>query len=151
MISIIAIGKKHEPWLVDAIERYEKRLQKPFIIEWSLLPNSLQKDEVARKKESEAILSKIKHDDFVVLLDERGEVFDSPAFSKKIAQPLEQSKKVVVVIGGAYGVDISLHERADVVWSLSPLVFPHQLVRLILVEQLYRAQAIHLGLPYHNE
>jgi 23S rRNA (pseudouridine1915-N3)-methyltransferase len=66
-------------------------------------------------------------------------------------QLLERSQPVVVIIGGAYGVDDSIHARADLVWSLSELVFPHQLVRLILTEQLYRAQEIAVGNPYHHE
>ncbi len=151
MITVVAIGKKHENWLVEGIERYEKRLKVPFNLNWTLLQNSLQKGAVAAKEESESIINKLKPDDFVVLLDERGKMFDSPILSKVITRPLEQSKNVVIVIGGAYGVSEELQNRADIVWSLSPLVFPHQLVRLILVEQLYRAQTIHLGLPYHNE
>lgn len=151
MISIIAIGKKHEPWLIEGIERYSKRLKAPFIVEWTTLQNSPQKATAAVEDESERILRKLRSNDFVVLLDERGQLFDSPTLSKSLAMPLEQSKKVVIVIGGAYGVSEKLRARADLVWSFSPLVFPHQLVRLLLVEQLYRAQAIHFGLPYHNE
>lgn len=150
MITVVAIGKKHESWLADGIERYQKRLQMPFNLSWTLLANSSQKGDVAVKEESEGILSKIKPDDFVILLDERGKMFDSPTLAKNLVAPLEQSKNVVIIIGGAYGVSQEIQARADLVWSLSPLVFPHQLIRLILAEQLYRAQAIHHGLPYHN-
>ncbi len=150
MITIIAIGKKHESWLNEGIERYEKRLSVPFNLNWILLQNSSQKNDVAIKDESERISAKLKPDDFVILLDERGKMFDSPTLSKTLIAPLEQSKNVVIIIGGAYGVSQQASEKADLVWSLSPLVFPHQLVRLILIEQLYRAQTIHLGLPYHN-
>ncbi len=150
MITVIAIGKKHESWLSEGIERYEKRLQTPFNLNWVLLQNSSQKNEVAVKDESERILAKLKPDDFVILLDERGKMFDSPTLSKTLVVPLEQSKNVAIIIGGAYGVSEQVSSRADVTWSLSPLVFPHQLVRLVLIEQLYRAQTIHLGLPYHN-
>lgn len=150
MITVIAIGKKHEPWLVEGIERYQKRLQTPFNLVWSLLPNSSQTDAVAAKRESSDILSKLNPDDFVVLLDERGKMFDSPTLSRTLLIPLEQSKNVVIIIGGAYGVNEEIRGRADVVWSLSPLVFPHQLIRLMLVEQLYRAQSIHYNRSYHN-
>ena len=85
MITIIAIGKRHEPWLADGITRYE------------------------------------------------------------------QGKSLVLIIGGAYGVTEAVMERANLVWSLSRLVFPHQLVRLILAEQLYRAQQIAAGHPYHHQ
>ncbi len=150
MITVIAIGKKHEPWLIDGIERYQKRLTVPFNLSWTLLPNSPQKEAVAIKDESERILDKLKPDDFVVLLDESGRMFDSPTLAKSMVTPLEQSKNVVIIIGGAYGVSNVIQTRADLAWSLSPLVFPHQLVRLMLAEQLYRAQTIHRGLPYHN-
>lgn len=106
---------------------------------------------MARQDESERILSRLKPDDFVILLDERGKLVDSPSLSRLLLAPLESSKTVVVIIGGAYGVDDTVHNRADIVWSLSPLVFPHQLVRLILAEQLYRAQEIAAGNPYHHE
>lgn len=151
MITVIAIGKRHEPWLVEGIERYKKRLKAPFNLNWVLLHNSPQKDAAATKNESDDILNKLKPNDFVVLLDERGKMYDSPALSKALLSPLERSKNVVIIIGGAYGVSEDVRGRADIVWSLSPLVFPHQLVRLILVEQLYRAQAIHNGFPYHNK
>lgn len=150
MITVIAIGKKHETWLSEGIERYEKRLSVPFNLSWVLLQNSSQKDAVAIKDESERIFQKLKPDDFVILLDERGKMFDSPALAKTLVAPIEQSKNVVIIIGGAYGVNQEVSDRANIVWSLSPLVFPHQLVRLVLVEQLYRAQTIYRGLPYHN-
>ena len=150
-IRIIAIGKKHEAWVEDGIERYQKRLQKPYAIEWVLLPHSAREGRQAREEESERLLSRMKSDDFVVLLDERGKEVDSPALSKLLLSPLETAKNIVVVIGGAYGVDETVHRRADFIWSLSPLVFPHQLVRLILAEQLYRAQEIAAGNPYHHE
>ncbi len=151
MITVVAIGKKHENWLVEGIERYERRLKAPFNAKWVFLRSSSQKGLVASKEESESIINKLKPDDFVILLDETGEMFDSPGLSKVLTTPLEQSKNVVIIIGGAYGVSEELQKRANIVWSLSPLVFPHQLVRLVLVEQLYRAQTIRDGLPYHNE
>ena len=150
-IKIIAIGKKHESWVADGVERYERRLKRPYDTTWVLLPHSAREGLQARQDESERIFSRLSKDDFVVLLDERGIVLDSPEISEKLTFQLERSKNIVVIIGGAYGVDDSIHERADLVWSLSKLVFPHQLVRLILVEQLYRAQEIALGNPYHHE
>lgn len=150
-IRIIAVGKKHESWVTEGIERYEKRLKRPFITEWVLLPHSARQGLEARGDESERILSRLGQDDYVVLLDERGRAVDSPALSKLLLGVLEASRPVTIIIGGAYGVDNSIHTRANFVWSLSPLVFPHQLVRLILAEQLYRAQEIASGGPYHHE
>lgn len=149
-IRVLAVGKKHESWVEEGIRRYETRLKRPFTLEWALLPHSAREGVAARQDESERLLARIEDDECVVLLDERGKMVDSPAFSKLLLAPLESSRQVTVIIGGAYGVDETVHARADFVWSLSPLVFPHQLVRLILAEQIYRAQEIASGRPYHH-
>lgn len=149
-IKIIAIGKKHEQWVKDGINRYETRLRKPWDINWQYLPHSSLAEEAARAEESRRILEKIDRDDYLVLLDERGTMFNSPALSRLLANQLG-FKKVVLVIGGAYGVDDSIRARANTIWSLSDLVFPHQLVRLILSEQIYRASEIAAGRPYHHQ
>lgn len=151
MIRIIAIGKKHEAWVQAGIERYQKRLKKPYVIEWVLLPHSAKSGQEARLSESQAILSRLGTTDFVVVLDETGTLYDSPTLSRQLVSVFEKSGDVTVIIGGAYGVSDELQTRAQLVWSLSPLVFPHQLVRLLLVEQLYRAQEIAAGHPYHHE
>lgn len=150
-ITIIAIGKKHEPWVATGIERYQKRLRKPFNVTWVLLPHSPFDTSRAREEESERILARLTGDEYVVLLDETGKLFDSPALSQLLNTEFTNSRSVTIIIGGAYGVDKRLKTRANTVWSLSPLVFPHQLVRLILTEQLYRAQEIASGGPYHHE
>lgn len=149
-IRVLAIGKKHESWVTEGIDRYEKRMKKPFDLKWQLLPHSAREGDSARAEESERILSKVEARDYLVLLDERGKNIDSPALARTLQQPLDTSRNITVVIGGAYGVDPSVHARADFIWSLSKLVFPHQLVRLILAEQLYRAQEIAGGRPYHH-
>ena len=149
-IRVLAVGKKHESWVEEGIRRYETRLKRPFDTEWVLIPHSSREGLAARQDESERLLSRHKSSDFVVLLDERGKIVDSPALSRILIEPLNRSQQVVIIIGGAYGVDDSVHLRADMIWSLSSLVFPHQLVRLILAEQLYRAQEIAAGGPYHH-
>ncbi|MCA9328066.1 23S rRNA (pseudouridine(1915)-N(3))-methyltransferase RlmH [Candidatus Saccharibacteria bacterium] len=151
MITIVSIGKKHESWTAEGIERYESRLKKPFNTEWVLLPHSALNDAAARQEESERILSRVDARAFVILLDERGDEIDSPALSKLLDGAFTAGRQITMIIGGAYGVDDRVHQRADLVWSLSPLVFPHQLVRLILIEQLYRAQQITAGHPYHHD
>lgn len=150
-MRIIAIGKKHESWVAAGIERYEKRLRRPWNTEWVLLPHAASDGPEAREDESERILSRLSTSDFVVLLDERGKLLDSPALAVALERPLSASRQVIIIIGGAYGVNDVLRQRADLIWSLSPLVFPHQLVRLILTEQLYRAQEIATGRPYHHD
>ena len=150
MISVVAIGKRHEPWIVDGIKRYQERLRGPWKIEWILLPHSTYEGIRARQEESARILAHLKPHDIVILLDERGKNLSSEEVSLLVTSCIERAMHVVVIIGGAYGVNKELYERAQHVWSLSRLVFPHQLVRLILVEQLYRAQEVSLGHPYHH-
>ena len=150
MITIVAVGKKHEGWVTDGIQRYQKRLAKPWDISWVLLSHSTLDGAKARQNESVRILNKLPPHEYVVLLDERGTMLDSPALSKLCEQQFSASRHITIIIGGAYGVTDELRERADIIWSLSPLVFPHQLVRLILIEQLYRAQEIAASGPYHH-
>lgn len=116
-----------------------------------IVPHSARDGALARQDESERILSRLNANDYVVLLDERGKMLDSPELSALLTHELEASRPVTLIVGGAYGVDDTVHKRANFVWSLSPLVFPHQLVRLMLTEQLYRAQEITAGNPYHHE
>lgn len=150
-IKILAIGKKHEAWVVDGIERYQERLKRPFNVEWILLPHSSLDGNRARQEESGRILSRLDANDYVILLDELGKNINSPELSGLLVAKLDLSIQIVLIIGGAYGVDETIHNRANFVWSLSRLVFPHQLVRLILSEQIYRAQEIASGKPYHHE
>ena len=151
MITVIAIGKKHEKWVLNGIELFEKRLKKPFNLSWEILPHSNFVEEKAREEETQRILAKIKPSDFVILLDERGKNISSPELAKILSNGFVNSQNFVIVIGGAFGVTEELRKRANFVWSLSKLVFPHQIVRLILVEQIYRAQEISFGGKYHHE
>ncbi|WP_313816212.1 23S rRNA (pseudouridine(1915)-N(3))-methyltransferase RlmH [Citricoccus sp.] len=149
-VKVLAIGKKHESWVSGGIDRYAKRLKKPFDVTWQLLPHSSREGDAAREEESARILAKVGERDHLMLLDERGTHLDSPGLSRHLQGRFDAGQAVTLVIGGAYGVDSSVHTRANTIWSLSPLVFPHQLVRLIVAEQLYRAQEIAGGRPYHH-
>ncbi len=141
MIKIIAGGKKSNGWLAEACAEYEKRLRKPFAVEWDFTDEDRLTEKVLR----------LRADVFVVLLDEHGEILDSPKLSRTISEPLNSGRDVVFVLGGAFGhFSDELVKRANLVWSLSRLVFPHQICRLILTEQIYRAQEIALGHPYHH-
>lgn len=146
MIKVIAVGKKHNAELAQAIASYEKRLRAPFCIDWVILPSSQKDDDRAIHDESERILAKLSTSDHVILLDERGKLLTSPDFEKEILH-----SNLVIIIGGAFGVSDEVRARANSVVALSRMVFPHQLVRLVLVEQVYRAQAIASGHPYHHE
>ncbi|WP_026531113.1 23S rRNA (pseudouridine(1915)-N(3))-methyltransferase RlmH [Haematomicrobium sanguinis] len=149
-LRALAIGRKHEDWVSDGIARFEKRLKKPWDLTWQLVPHSNLEYDGARQLESEKLASKAQGD-YLILLDERGKAIDSPSLSARVQGQLDLGKRVSFVIGGAYGVTDEFRNKADFVWSLSPLVFPHQLVRLILAEQVYRAQEIAAGRPYHHE
>src|SRR5690606_32581677 len=108
------------------IETYQTRLKKHCRLEWYLIPVS------EKEQESQRILSRLKG--YVIVLDETGELLRTPDIAARIEQLQNTAvKELVVVIGGAFGVTDAVKQRADFVWSLSPLVFPHQLVRLILV------------------
>ena len=140
MIRIIAGGRKNVGWLIEACSEYEKRLRKPFDMEWQF---------VEEERLEEAVL-RCDNRDVVILLDERGQMWDSPALSKKLAEGLEAGKRVVLVIGGAYGFSENMRQKYPL-WSLSKMVFPHQICRLLVTEQIYRAQEIYAGRPYHHE
>lgn len=149
-VTILAVGRKHESWVQEGIDRYEKRLKKPHTVKWQLLPHSARRHDQARAEESERILAKVAPSDHLVLLDERGTNLTSERLAHHLQSRFDTGQSVVIVIGGAYGVDERVHQRANLVWSLSKLVFPHQLVRLVLAEQLYRSQEISAGRPYHH-
>jgi 23S rRNA (pseudouridine1915-N3)-methyltransferase len=151
-----AIGKPHEPFVKEGIDMFTKRIGNYFPVEWSILPmpknaGVLQEVEL-KKKEGELILQSLQKEDYLVLLDERGKQMSSEGFAQFIQSRANESlKNVVFLIGGAYGVSDEVKQRANYTWSLSQLVFPHQLVRLILAEQIYRACSIIRNEKYHHQ
>ena len=149
-MKVVAVGQRSTGWLADGVEHYQKRLRNPFTLEWVILPNSHDSGPSGAEDEARRILNRLKHDDYVILLDETGEMLTSNQFSEQLASVQAMNKQVAFIIGGSYGVDPSLFDRADFTMSLSGMVFPHQLVRLILVEQIYRAQTIRANHPYHH-
>jgi len=147
-MKIISIGKKHDAIFAGAIAHYEKRLNN---IEWLILPSSGKPNEMARSAESSAILGRIRDSDYVVLLDESGETASSPDIAQFINDAQINARQLVFVIGGAYGVNNELKNRADRILSFGRAVFAHQLIRVMLLEQLYRAHSILSGSKYHHE
>lgn len=150
-----AIGKTHESYVREGIDMFTKRITNYFPVQWQLIPVPRNMAAACEKelkiKEASLILNLLKKEDYLILLDERGKQFSSESLSVFLQQRFNESKKnVVFLIGGAYGVDESVSERADHTWSLSQLVFPHQLVRLILSEQIYRACTILRNEKYHH-
>lgn len=155
-ISLIWIGKTVASYLSTGIDEYIRRLQfyTSFdVVEIAGLKNTKSLSmEQQRDKESELILKAIQPSDVVVLLDDKGRQFSSPEFANWIEQQkLLTNKHLVFVIGGAYGFSEALYKRANAFMSLSRLTYSHQMVRLIFLEQLYRAHTIIQGEPYHHE
>ncbi|MCU0347447.1 MAG: 23S rRNA (pseudouridine(1915)-N(3))-methyltransferase RlmH [Saprospiraceae bacterium] len=151
-----AVGKTAFPYLEEGMAIYEKRLGHYLTYATVILPDVKNAGNMApeqlKQKEGEAIISKLKKDDFLVLLDERGKELSSVAFSAFMEQRLQMgSRRLVFLIGGAWGFSEALYERADYRLSLSKMTFSHQMVRLFFVEQLYRAMTILRGEGYHNE
>jgi 23S rRNA (pseudouridine1915-N3)-methyltransferase len=154
-ISLWTIGKPHEPYVKHGIEEYSARLSRYYPTEWKIIPQPRQaasmSEEKLKKAEAESILAMLGAEDHLVLLDERGKMLDSVQLARMIQDRANESvKNLVFLIGGAYGVDAMVWKRANMNWSLSPLTFPHQLVRLVLAEQLYRACTILRNEPYHH-
>jgi 23S rRNA (pseudouridine1915-N3)-methyltransferase len=151
-----SVGKMNEPYVKAGIEEFTQRISKYYPVEWKIIPvpkNAATLSETdLKKKEAELILAGLTKEDYLIVLDERGKQFSSESLAAFIQQRANESNKTLVfLIGGAFGVDESVIKRANHSWSLSQLVFPHQLVRLILTEQIYRACSINRNEKYHHK
>lgn len=144
MIRIIAGGKKNSEWWAEACLEYEKRLRKPYEVSW----NFMEEERLTKWLEGWPF---DKVSQYVICCDERGKNISSGEYSELLSRAFVDGKEVVILIGGAYGFDDSVREKADFVWSFSKLVFPHALARVMVAEQIYRAQEIGRGGKYHHE
>ena len=154
-IQIWSIGKPHDKDVKTAIEDFTKRCNNYFSVEWTIIPvpkNARTMSEIdLRKKEAESIIQLLDTKVFLVALDENGKQFSSESLASFIqSRANESTKRIIFLIGGAFGLDEAVLKKANIKWSLSQLTFPHQLVRLILVEQLYRAFTILKNEKYHH-
>lgn len=150
-----SVGKAHEAYIKEGVELFTKRISHYYPAEWHIIPspkNTAMLSQMDLKiKEGETILSFLQKEDFLVLLDERGKQMKSEELATFIQQRANESiRNIVFLIGGAFGVSDTIMKRANYKWSLSSLVFPHQLVRLILAEQVYRACTINKNEKYHH-
>jgi 23S rRNA (pseudouridine1915-N3)-methyltransferase len=150
-----SVGKTHEPYVKEGVEIFTKRISHYYPVEWNIIPvpkNTAMLSEMdLKKKEGATILNFLQKDDCLVLLDERGKQMKSEELAKFIETRANESvKNMIFLIGGAFGVSDDVMKRANYRWSLSPLVFPHQLVRLIVAEQVYRACTIIKNEKYHH-
>ena len=152
-LSILSVGKAHESYIKEGVEQFTKRIGHYYPIDWQLItPSKLTEPTQIKKAEAASILKTLTSTDVLVLLDETGKMLNSPGLAKLIQQKANQSaQRIVFLIGGAYGVDAEIKSRANFTWSLSELVFPHMLVRLLLAEQVYRACSILANEKYHHE
>ena len=154
-ISIITIGKKVPEWVQSGVDEYSKRLRRDLDLNFIEIANSLSGTAADQKlkvrKEGVAILDKTKKMDYVIALDQKGTRINTSVFASKLDTYKNQGRSLAFLIGGADGLHKSCLERADEIWSLSELTFPHALVRVVLTEQLYRATSILKGHPYHRE
>ena len=146
-ITIISVGTKPGREMNLLMQDYVKRLPKHVTIQWRFIDHASGDPKSSVTQESETIMRILTNGQKTILLDETGYIISSPELAKRVYATGEDC---TFIIGGAYGVSEQLKQRADFIWSLSNLVFPHQIVRLLLVEQLYRAYAIHIGHPYHH-
>ena len=155
-ISLLVIGKTDTSYLKEGIEEYCKRLKHYVTFELTTIPNLKQTKnipvDVQKKKEGNLIQGKINKGAEVILLDEKGKIMGSREFSGFIEKKaISGTKELVFVIGGAYGFSDDLYNFSTGKISLSKMTFSHQMVRLLFLEQLYRAFTIIKGEPYHND
>ena len=154
-ISLILIGKTDENYIETGLSEYLKRLKKYVNFEIFIIPrnkNSKNLSENEQKKyESKKIMEKISKSDYLVLLDEKGKSRSSTEFADFLNNRMSSGiKNLVFLIGGPYGVDNSVYERANYKLSLSKMTFSHQIIRLFFLEQIYRAFTILNNEPYHH-
>ena len=150
-----AIGKTSEPYLGEGMALYQKRLGYYLKFGLEIIPDvrkagKLSPDQL-KVKEAESVLRRLQPGDFLVLLDEAGKQHTSESFAGFLNHKMQMSyKRLIFLIGGAYGFSPELYARADGKLSLSRMTFSHQMVRLFFLEQLYRAMTILNNEPYHN-
>jgi len=154
-IQFWTVGKAHEPYIKTGVEEFTKRISKYYPVEWTVIPlpknSGMLSEADLKKKEGEMILDWLQKEDYLIALDERGKQLSSEGLADFMMKRSNESvKNLVFLIGGAYGIDEEVMKRANFKWSLSQLVFPHQLVRLILAEQIYRACSINRNEKYHH-
>ncbi len=154
-IFLWSVGKAHDAYVKEGIELFTKRISHYYPIEWQIFPPAKNaassSEEEIKKAEAPPLLNALQNNDILVALDENGKQWNSIELAGFIQQKSNESaKNIIFVIGGAYGLHESILKRCNNKWSLSNLVFPHQLVRLILAEQVYRACTIIRNEKYHH-
>ena len=154
-ITVLAVGTRMPAWVTDGVQNYSKRLPRHFQFSIREIPAANRGSGMtparAMSAEADALLKAASGADRVIALDERGSAWTSRQLADRLDRWQQEYPQVALLIGGADGLDERCRERADDIWSLSPLTLPHALVRVILAEQLYRAWSMLQGHPYHRE
>ncbi len=151
MIKLITVGQIKEKYLKDAIEEYKKRISKYTNIEIiEVKDEGLVEEEKAKKKEAEKITKHISDKDYLITLEIEGNQMTSRDFAKKLDNILIQNSNIVFIIGGSYGLSDDIKNKAKLHLSFSKMTFPHQLFRVLLLEQIYRAYKINNNESYHK-
>ncbi|MDX9705233.1 MAG: 23S rRNA (pseudouridine(1915)-N(3))-methyltransferase RlmH [Weeksellaceae bacterium] len=155
-ITLLCIGKTDEKPMEELILKYEKRLPQHWNYQRIEIPDLKNRKNLSesqqKEKEADLLQNKINSGDYVILLDEKGKQLNSVRFAQDLQELMNQShKQIIFVVGGPYGFSEEIYQRANRKISLSEMTFTHQMVRLFLTEQLYRAFSILQGKPYHHE
>lgn len=155
-IQLWSIGKEHDPYIRDGMAVFQKRLQHYVDFEVKLIPTVKQAGSLSvpelKKQEAKIILDMLQPTDFLLALDEKGKMMTTVQFADFLQQRNNAgTRQLIILIGGAFGTDDAVLQRAQLKMSLSPLTFPHQLVRLIFTEQLYRAYTVLNREKYHHQ
>jgi len=152
-MKIICLGKTKQKFIKDGIDEYQKRISKYVKLDWLILPDvkltGNNTIENIKEQEAEIIIKKLPMSSFIIVLDETGKEFSSVKIAKFIENKLNTKKEVIYIIGGVYGLSNKILTKADLVLSFSRFTFTHQMIRLLLLEQLYRSFTIIKNKKYH--
>lgn len=153
-LQLLAIGQRMPGWVETGFAEYAGRMPRDMALTLQALPNPARSramdTSTLRRVEGQALLAAVPEQALLVVLDEAGHVVDTSELARHLANWQQSGRDVTLVIGGAAGLDDTVRKRADWIWSLSPLTFPHMLVRVLVAEQIYRAWSVLHNHPYHR-
>lgn len=152
-IKIICLGKTKQKFIEDGIKEYQKRISKYIKLDWLILPDikstSSNTIEIVKELEAEILEKKLPQSSFIIVMDENGKEFSSVKIAKFLESKFDTEKDIVCIIGGVYGLSHRILKKANLVLSFSRFTFTHQMIRLLLLEQLYRSFTIIKNKKYH--
>ena len=151
-IKIVSINNPHDQWVYDEIKKFIKKIGRDYKIDLiEIKPDKKAPNPIQKKKSEAQSLDKYIRNTFLICLDERGDSFDSMNFSKKLLHLFARYPDITFLIGGADGLDKQVLAQSNLILSLSKMTLPHQLAKIVLIEQFYRAISISKNHPYHRE